>query len=258
MSNAAIAHTNLADLGSVTASSSVALMPPSRLLDPHVARKWRSASATGQNLTFDLGSLKLFDTVAIVGTNLTAGGTTQLRVSGTDATALGSLLYDSGAATGRVDPSYGYLIFLMPSSVSGRYVRVDLSDAALSYVEAGRAFIGRRTQLSSNFTPGWTRGWVDRSRRTESRGGQIYVDRNTTYRTLELSFEMLTLTERDGILEDIDRLSGERDDILMLTNPASTNLGRDSVWGLIDGNQPVVQPYVVDRFNKSYRIRERL
>lgn len=255
--NAAMVYPNLADAGTLTASSSAALMSPLRLQNPHVARKWRGLNPFSEWLVLDLGAARSLDTVAIIGINLTLAAFHRVRVSNTDSTGSAGELYDSGSLTAKVDPAYGYLVQLLPAPVAGRYVRVDLTDS-LPYIEAGRFVVGLRRAFTVNFSAGWSRGYEDLSRRRTSRGGQTYIDRGDTYRKLELSFEFVSRAERNGLVEDLDLLAGMRDDVLVITDPLSSNLGRDTVWGLFDDIDPVVQPVIVDLFRKTFRVSERL
>lgn len=258
--NASLSYTNLFDAAaaSVVASSQTTLTPAqARLQDRHVARKWRSTGTT-EFLTIDLGSGVSVDTVALMGVNISATGTTRVRASLTNAAATGSLLYDSGSIAGAVDPNYGYLVTLITSPVTVRYIRIDIADATKSYIEAGRLFVGLRTQVAVNFSPGWSHSFIDRTRKTEGRGGQMFMDIDNSYRILDLTFGFLSQAEHDGFVETIDRDLGEHNDFLFIIDPTSTNLGRDSRWGFIDGNQPAVGPYTFNVFSKSYKLRERL
>jgi hypothetical protein len=259
--NAAVAYLNLADDGIVTATTSASLAPPSVLQNQHVARKWRSVG-NNEAIVIDLGSQQSIDTVALMGVNLSATGTTRLRISTADTSGQDGSAYNGTSVAGRVDPSYGRLIFPVPSPVTGRYVRVDLADASLSYIEAGRVFVGRRHQFPVNFSFGWNRGWRDRSRRVQSRGGQTYVERDNSYLTLEVSFEWVPKSDRYGFVEELDRLNGMHEDVLLILDPSSSNLGRDSIWGLVDEIGTVTQPQVwlgdEEVYTKSYRISERL
>jgi hypothetical protein len=254
MSSAAIAYLNRA--ASVAASSQENLLLVTRLLDVHVARKWRGSGGTSEYLTLDLGAAYSIDTVALMGVNLTAVGSTRVRASLSDATATGTLLYDSGSVAGNVDPSYGYFIELLPAAVTVRYIRIDLTDATLTYIEAGRVFAGLRHQVEISFAPGFSRAWVDQSTKTRSRGGQTYIDRNVSYRTMDLMFEGVTEDDRWGLFEEVDRLNGERDDVLLITNPDSDNLGRDSIWGLL--TQTPVTQITTEFYSKTLQITERL
>jgi len=253
----AFAYRNLADTATVTASSVAGNMFPTRVQDVHVAEKWRATSGSAY-LTFDLGGVFYVDTVALFGLNLTLTGQAQVRLSATDAIAVAGLVYNSGSVAGRVDQRYGYLVDCLPSLVQARYIRIDMSDTAVAAVEAGRAFIGARTELEVGYSAGASDGYVDLSKISRSRGGQSYVDRNVTYRTIDVTFELLNGSERRGIIDEIDRVVGQRQDLLFLKDVNSDNMGRDSLWCLRDDIQPTVQPYTVDIYRKSFRLSERL
>lgn len=258
MANAAVAYTNLADSATITASSFLTLAPPSRLQNRHVKRKWYGKNGTTEYLTIDHGSSVSIDTVMLAGLNLTAAGLTRIRISDTDTTGQTGEIYDSSSAAGRVDPNYGYLIILIGAAVSGRYMRIDLSDTGLTRIGAGRLFTGVRTAVGINYSPGAARAWVDPTIKVPGTWGQTFVDSRDKYRTMDVSFEWLTEAEKNGFVESIDLTHGESGDFLFVSDTASTNLGRDSIWGFIDGNTPVIQPYTTDVFSKAYRLRERL
>lgn len=261
--NAALAYRNLADSGTWTASSSIPLRPPSTLQNVHVGRKWRSLT-NSVALTCDLLSAQSFDTVAVLGVNLTAAGLTRVRVSNADSSGALGEIYDSGSSAGRVDPDYGRLVVLAASPVSGRYVRVDLSDSSLSYIEAGRGVITLRNQVSINFLPGASDLNTDPAIKKKSRGGQTYIDPASPdpFRVWEFNFDTLTETERFGFIEQADVRNGSRTDVLLCRNPASTNLGRDTIWGLMESTPIVAQSgYGNDGlpvYSKVYRIEQRL
>ncbi len=260
--NAALLIDNLADQATISASSSAPPTPPTLLQNPHVARKMRFGATTGQHVVADLGAPVLVDTAALFGLNLSAAGATRVSASLSDSSGAAGDAYDGTVRTGAVDPAYAALIELAPAPFIARYVRIELSDASLAVIEAGRLVIGLRQQMRFNFAFGWQRAWVDRSRRTESRGGQVYVDDDNGYRTVEIAFDAVLESERNGLIERLDRVIGTRRDILLLCKPDSDNLGRDSVWGFSEQVTPVAQPQGwVDGspiFQKTIRLRERL
>jgi len=260
MSNAAIVYLNLADDGVITASSSIVQAPPSTVQDPHVARRWRSLGASSEFLLCDLGSSQSIDVIALFGLNMDVLGLSRVRISTVDATGVAGDAYDSTTLAGQVEDDYDCLIDVLPAPVTGRYVRIDLANTGLAYIEAGRLVVGLQNVLDINFASGWSRRFVDRARKTESRGGQIYIDHDVTYRILNLTFEHVTADQRYGFIEQIDLLNGASTDILVLTNPASATLGRDSIWGLVEEVSSVTQSFVSNpaRFQKSFQIRERL
>lgn len=261
-SNAALVVDNLADLGSISSSGTASLTPPALLQNHHVARKVRFAAVTGQYAVVDLGSVKSIDTFAMFGVNLSLAGTSRIRASAFDTSGLVGEIYDSGVMTGRVDPAYGALIALAQAPVSARYIRFDLSDASLTTLEAGRMVVGRRHTFAYNYSFGAQRGRVDRSRRTESRGGQTYIDADNSYRTADISFDALTESERFGVIERLERVNGTKLDVLLILKSDSDNLGRDTIWGLVDEITPVGQPQMwinsAPGYTKTLRIKERL
>lgn len=261
-SNAAIAYDNLSDRGAVTASSSSAQTPASRLQNPHVARKWRSLAGGSQYITIDLGTDSEIDSIAIMGISLGSDGSYRIRVSEIDPSAQDGAAYDSGIVGNAIDPRWSMMLHLIPVPVAGRYVRIDLTQPGAAYIEAGRLFVGKRWQFDYNFSFGWSRGYVDRSRRTESRGGQTYVDPDSMYRVVNLSFEYVTERQRLGFVEEIDRVNGTHEDVLLITRSDSDNLGRDTIWGLISDLDPITQPLAwindAPAYGKTYRITERL
>jgi hypothetical protein len=256
---AAIAFRNLSDVGSIQASSSLILTPPDATLkNPHIARKWRGKSGSTEYLLTSY--LVGIDTVMLRGVNLTLAGTYRVRVSSADTSGQAGDVFDSGDVAG-IDPVYGTLLHLLPEMVDG-YVRIDLTEPGASYIEAGRLFVGPRNQFNINFAWGWTERWIDRSQSTESRGGQTYIDPDVSYRCWSMNFEAISATFRNEVLQDLDRLVGTRSDFLMIANPASANLGKDSIWGRVQDVSPIVQPqiYLSDgaAFSKTFEIYERL
>jgi hypothetical protein len=252
MSSACIAYTNLADtVVSLVASSSSLLLPVSNIQNPHIARKWRGTSGATDSFVLDFGAPVLLDTFAAMGIT---GTKIEYRASLVDATGLAGEVYDSGVVA--VDQNYLSSIILLPALISARYVRVDVTTTG-SYVEVGRFFVSAKTQFTYNYVKGWHRSWNDRSIKTKTRGGQTQVWSDNVFRSIDVSFDFLTQADRDGFVETIDRVNATRADVLFVTNPASSNLSRDSVFGLISSLTPVVQPYI-GTYSKQYMIEERL
>jgi hypothetical protein len=251
MANACIAYTNLVDTASaITATSSNLLLPVSNITNPHIARKWRGTTPGADSIIIDMGSPVSFDTICAFGLT---GSTITIKASMVDPTgAAGEVT--SNADT--VDQNYKSKILLTDVS-SARYFRIDMTDYSGGSVEIGRVFIGLKTQFSYNFVKGWSRSWNDTSLRSKTRGGQTQIFPDSVFRTIEVSFDFLTQSDRDGFVEYVDRVNALKTDVLFITDPSSPNLPRDSVWGLMTTITPVVQPSV-SLFTKQYTIEERL
>jgi hypothetical protein len=203
----------------------------------------------------------VLDTVAVIGLSLTGAGVTRVRVSSTDPSAQAGEVYDSGDFS-TVDPRYGMMVHLAPEALVGRYVRVDLREPGALTIEAGRLVISPRSTFEINYSPEWTRAYVDRSRKTKSRGGQTYVDRDDAYRIATLTFPAISESQRFGVVEQIDQVNGTHEDVLLITRSDSPNLGRDSIWGLLAELQPVTQSLAwingAPVYGRAYSIEERL
>lgn len=251
MGNACIAYTNLTDDAQViTATSSNLLLPVDNIINPHIARKWRGTTPGADSIMIDMGEPVSFDTIGVFGLT---GSTIVIKASLVDPTGVaGEIISNSDT----VNQDYKTKILLSGVS-SARYFRIDMTDASGGLVEVGRVFIGLKTRFSYNFVKGWSRGWNDTSLRSKTRGGQTQIFPDSVFRTLDVSFDFITQDERDGFIEYVDRVNALKTDVLFITNPDSTNLSRDSVWGLMTTLTPVVQPSTLT-FTKQYTIEERL
>lgn len=247
---AAVVFENLADAAEVRASSSILLAQPTLVQQAHVERRWRALNNVAA-LILDLGAEMQIDTVAAMGLTATQG---RVRISATDPSGAAGELYDSGAVA--VDQAYSTIVALADAPVDGRYVRIDLTDAASDYVEAGRVCIGLRSSFTYNFDYGWSYSYVDPSTRSKTRGGQTQITPRRPYRTIDVTFPRVTAIERYAFVETIERENALQKDILFITDPASDNLARDTIWGLMSETTPIVQPFL-DDFTKQYRIEER-
>lgn len=261
MANAAVLYANMADTATIGASSQELTMPASTILTPHVSERWRSLT-NSSFFVLDLGALKTLDTVMVRGLTMSASGLARLRLSTVDSSGAAGDVLDTGAlanqATPYFDLDYGAFVYPLPAAVSARYVRFGQSDPASTYVEAGAICVGLRTGFTYNFVPGASLGYVDRSRSTVTSGGQTLIWIDNKYRKLVLNFDWVTSAQRYGLIEAMDRVNGQHSNVLCITDTASTNLARDSIWGLVDNLTPVTIPQVIDIFGKQISISERL
>ncbi|MEM7173285.1 MAG: hypothetical protein AAF530_24190 [Pseudomonadota bacterium] len=259
MANAFIGAPNLFDFADgVTAGSQVPTLPVQHLVDPRVVKPWRSdVGVTATHLVADNGSPKTLRAMALLGTNLTGAATFQVRISSSDETGVTGDIYDSGTiAAGQVDPAYGAFVHALPTEVTGRYVRLDMSDPSLSYLQAGRWFFGATFQPGINIQFGLKRDQLDPSRLTESLDGQVFIDRREKRRAWRINFDFLTEQEALTGLSEIDRLVSITEDVLFVLDPESDNLGRDSIWGLLSQPSGLTHSNQ-DTFQQSYTITER-
>lgn len=227
-----IARENLIDAATVTVSSAVSSLSASNLQTEDIREVWRATSSTAWILA-DLGSIKTVGVIALIGSNLGISDTVRFRVSTSDASGLAGDAYDSADSVANADPSYGMLVHPIEPApgVSGRYVRIDLTQAET--VEAGRFVAGPTFAPSRDRAFGAATIWRDPSRRIESLGQATLLDRKMRQRGLRFTLRGLTVSEADD-LEEINRENGTSQDILVVTDINSSNLGKASIWGLLE------------------------
>lgn len=221
--------------GSVTASSTAAGLPATNLQLPDVRLLWRANSGLA-DLVADLGSVRTVSALALIRTNMSGSDTIRVRMSATDPNVFTSLSHDSGVLAPAISTTYRrWIYFTTGTSPTARYVRLTLSQA--SPCEAGRLVISFRWNPSRTFAFGWEPTWRDPSRQIESLGQTTFVDTKESQRGFRFRLVGLTTAEAENELIDINRRNGTKRDILVCKSRDSTNLGRDTIWGLL--GQPV-------------------
>jgi hypothetical protein len=206
--NALFLFDNAAMAGTISASSEVAAMPVSNLLDPQRTAVWRSSGASPQTVDITLSASNAIPigAVAVVDHNLTAGG--RIRLQGwTDGLGVGVAVvdvevdpwesmfgygmggYGVGGYGGEIDPSTRTLMrpvtFIpLPDFYTARYWRFTFTDASLAYIQAGCIYVGGVWQPATNFSVGWERSRTGRTRLKKSRGGQDYGNPKPSFATL--------------------------------------------------------------------------
>lgn len=265
VSNPAFSWTNIALNATLTASSEAAAMLVSKLQQQDTKRNWRTGAVTTAYILGTYSSNQSADTFFLANTNLTAAGIARIRLSSVDATGAAGDIYDSNSAgtAGQVDPNWKDLVVLASSVKSGwKYIRIDLTDTTLTYIEAGFLFVGTRTQLDIGYQSAQIT-IIDPSVQKKTKGGQTRIMVRPKYRRGEFSFEFISNSQLRSTVDMIDLLNGIGTPVLMITNPSSTNLGRDSIFGLLQGSSPVVLSNILDSTgaimsSKQYTIDQRL
>jgi hypothetical protein len=268
ISNIAAAWTNIALNATLTASSEAASMLVTKLQQEDTKRNWRTGAATTANVIGAYAANQTADTFFKANTNLTAAGIVRVRLftNSTDAGAGTNALYDSnpGGTAGIVDPDYKDAVVLAPSVQSGwKVFRWDLTDTNLSYIEAGFEFASTKMQFAYNYDYGAQRTIVDPSIQKKTKGGQTKVMARPKFKRWELPIGFVTELQRWSVVERIDLLNGIGVPVLFILDPSSTNLGRDSIFGLIQESSPVVAIQGFDSAggsmsSRSFRVDQRL
>lgn len=261
MASAALLITNLADAGTLVASSAAANMPISQLIDSaHVTDDlWRSET-NSDSFTLDLLADRLIDTVAVLGMTVATSATIRLKISTSAAGVGNGNVLDTGILTNAsvyFDPNYGMFVYRAAAPVTGRYIDVALADASASYVEAGRIVVGLSEVLSINFAFGSTTGWADPSAIEKSKGLQTLIWQRAGFRTAMLDLQWVENSQRWGVIETMGRVNGGHTDILTILDTAADNLPQWTIWGLVKDLSPAAFIAIPDVYSKQLQIEER-
>ncbi|MFO0188252.1 MAG: hypothetical protein ACK55J_16705, partial [Alphaproteobacteria bacterium] len=132
--------------GSVaSAQATIATMPITNLQDPQPRRRAR-LMGSGASITADLGVEVPVDCIALISTTLGAGAMVQARLA--NVANFSMTLADTGLLNAEAqDESQGNVVLVFPVPVTARYLRVDLTDGAVPYMDIGLLVAGQLWRL---------------------------------------------------------------------------------------------------------------
>jgi hypothetical protein len=253
-----LAWLNRADAAVLSADSELSTLPASNVQNPHIARKWHTAPGVkATRRVCDMREAVECAVRALLGTNLTAAATLQLRASDTDPAALGALAYDSGVIAAGVKAGYGaaYKAF---NAVSARYWGLDIADASLpDNVQIGRLFLGPCWHCSVPQSYDWSVTALDESRLSESWGGQTHADERPQRRVLQFALEWMDEAEMYTNAFAMARANGVVRDVLAIPDIGGAYLAEQAVFGLLTASEPLVRRRL-RIFRQKFTVKERL
>lgn len=276
-----ISSNNYVDSAStLTADSAVSTLPVTNLQDIQIVKVWRTNSATSAEINIDLGSQKILDFFALIAHNFTTSATVRWRLSNDN---FSSTLYDSGTLdawqpveafggspwgvftwgglpTADLISLYNASTFtLLGTPQIARYIRLNIADSTNSsgYLEAGRLIVGPSYQPTINYANGVAFEFVDDSRVTKSRGGQVFVDEVRKYR--RITFELQHLPESEifnNVFNNIDRVKGVSKDVLVIPQPSdSATWLTQNIYGRLADVGPI-ENTTLARYSRTITIEE--
>lgn len=253
-----LAWTNRADTGIVSASSEISTLPGSNVQNKHLSKKWQTAAAVkSASLVIDLGSSLACALLGVFGTNLTSAATVRLRGSDSDSTGVTGEKYDSTLIASGVSTGIGDL-YLSFTSAAARYWRVDLADASVSdNLQIGRVFLGPKWTLLKNQLFGWSMTAKDPSNVKKSKGGQTHAEVLPQTRILQFTLAFQSEAQMYGNGFVMARAQGIVKDIVALNDLSATYPTEQSVFGLVDSSQPIINDnYGI--FRQQFTVEQRL
>ena len=230
MATMALGYQDRVESGTLTASGSLATQPVVNLKDPALSPRIWIAGDNSEWVQVDFGVSRTIGVVGLFGFNGTATATKRIRLSNNSDMSAPTI--DTGVVNAGVDINFRALIHVLSTPTAGRYLRVDVADAAISIIQAARLVAMSAFRPTRGIGIQLHRESTDTTRIQVSESGQSWVEQGVVRREWRLQFHALTDAEVDGEFNSIMRL-GRADDVLVVLDPASTNLGRDSLLGLI-------------------------
>jgi len=186
---------HIATATSVTATTEATLYPASNLLDPHRTKRWRSTTkASNQDIVFDLGQTREPIMLALVDCNIASGQTVTLTMA-TDSSISTSTESISLTTYAQAEPGRVLVWYFSGWNAAKQYVRVRLPANGTDddYYEVGAIYLGTHNTFA--LSKGVKLQTVDPSVRSESYGGNVYLDAQTAYHTVDFDVELLSFSE---------------------------------------------------------------
>jgi len=140
--------------------------------------------------------------------------------------------------------------------IACRYLRIDLADSSLPYMEAGRWWAGTLLRPQRNYAFGNQDLVDDQSKTTVAESDDEWSEERPTRRGLQLTLPALTESEKVSYVVPLQRLTGTTRDVLLCKDSASTNPGRDSVIGRLTALDPV-QSVAFNRWTVRFTVYQR-
>lgn len=219
-------YENLADAGTLSASSQVATLPVTKLQDHQRTMTWQATGCADEYVDLACNGDNYAAAIALVNHNLS--GTAQLVItagSSPGASDLGTYelevwpaLFGAGegapgehGAGGALSDDEITLMYTDPVTVAyfgpvaAPFYRARLLDPdnQAGYVRAGRLFLGPYLELPQVFDWGYSPQRVSLSKKTYSDWGNRWVDRRRWRRSVPLDFKRLPT---DVVMWDVKRL----------------------------------------------------
>lgn len=241
-------------------------LPLSNLSDPQPRVRTRWSPGSGVALWCDLGSSQTVSCCAFIATTLgTAGGTTLVRVRVSDDPGFATATWDTGAIDPETDDAAGGNVVLVTATpASGRYMYIEMEDAAAGLIDVGRIVAGPLWRPTYSFSYGAREGRMilDRRDRNATTGAEFPVAAVVNPR--QALFDLPYVAPADAVTEwrgMLDTL-GAVGDVLWIPDDglSQSELNRRSIWGaaMAPGESALLQRAGFLHHTRSFALTERV
>lgn len=265
MSNILFLSPRLSDAATPTASSEVTSLPATFAQNQEPTKKWRTTGCAAEYIILDFGAGKaVLNAAAIVGHNLSADATIQLRLANTVPNLTAAPAKDSTALSAwpssgkHEDPEWAHelSLIMITNTTAYRYARLDFVDAAnaAGYLEFGRIAVGAAYQPTYNLDLDPTLGFVPIDVQEPNTYGQTFTDpRPYAQRQFDLAFSAANQDDVHDYAMELSRLRGQAGDIIVSIDPAATTrFHRWSMQALFTGRAAYKAQPLWDGANQTW------
>jgi hypothetical protein len=259
----------------ITGSTQAGSLGPTRLADPQVRSRWRSAAGvTTPQLDMDFGTSREVGIIALAQPDdaggVNADGEARGVMASTDTvrhrldvtTAGAGAVLDTTAIAGGWRAGYGMHVYQPASPLTARYWRCSLDAASLAsvpgFVDLGRAWAGPAWQPTrGNLAYGFGEAWADGAEvQRNARSGLEFVDFGPRQRVLTFAFNFLN--KADGAqIRELQRIAGLSRQVLFVPFPDGTDEDAAPIIGRLTEVQPITVPSYA-RCAVAFQIRQSL
>lgn len=246
-----------ADGANILASSQRASLPVQNLQDDQITKVWRTqAGVNSASLLVTFDSLRFIDGISLVGTNLTTHGTVRWRVSTSDPTMTNDVVYDSGTQQVLVDPRYKIVTMLTSDSfgtVRGLFVLIEIEDATISYIEAGRLWVGQVWAFAVNHRAGHKESYFDLTKQDVSESGHIWIQKYPVSRRFTVTFDNIFEDEYYDHLAELAYNVNKHVPVLISLDPDPDTIAIKTLWGIMTVDVEVQSKSAVFAESNAYQ-----
>ena len=220
-----------------TGPACITTLPLSNVRDaqPRVRARW--TTTTGVGIWCDLGASYEIGCIALIATTLgLAGGSPTVRARVSDDAGFATSAWDTGAIDPETsDACAGNVVLIHPTSASGRFIQIDLEDAAAAELDIGRIVAGPLWRLAHSWAYGAEEGRLvlDRRDRNPDTGAEFPRRAAFNPRQARFSLPYVSRTEaRDEWRTMLDTLGAAGDALWIPDDSLSlAELNRRCIWG---------------------------
>lgn len=242
----------------LTASTADANFPVSNLTSTLRCKVWRTTSNTDQTVVIDIKTSEEIDSFIMWFHPLDGCKLTSDAVITVQANATNNWTSPAVSVTATLDDDFEVASYFWSTAQEYRYWRVKITDPTndLDYIEVGKIFLTKATQLSQCPDIGFGYGNDDLSTVTRTEYNQVYADVKPNVKSLDLNMSLLTYADWETLQDIYDRVGSTLPIAISLdTDEALYDKDRFIIYGTLSGDFNA-KHRVVTYFDQSIKIKE--